>query len=115
MEKVTKSDLVDNIYQKQDPNVSNYQRKTIQAVVDLVINEMFDQLSQGNKIELRGFGTLEPFLRNGRKEARVPKTGEVISVPPHYIAHFKPGKELKDNMAKLPVSAESVEDKKENK
>lgn len=98
MAKITKSDLVDNIYK-----TSEYERKAVRAVVDDFLLELKKQLSEGNTIELRGLGTFEPLLRNGRKEARNPKTGEKCTVPPHYIAHFRAGQELKDDMSKLPV------------
>ena len=49
----------------------------------------------GSTIELRGFGTFELRLRKERKKARNPKTGDSLSVPPHYIVAFRSGQELK--------------------
>ena len=46
-------------------------------------------------VELRGFGTFEVKLRKGRKRARNPKTGAIVSVEDHGVASFRPGRELK--------------------
>ena len=39
--------------------------------------------------------------RNGRKNARNPKTGETKNIPPHYVAAFKAGRELKNSLLVL--------------
>lgn len=101
MEKVTKNDLIDSIYKK-----NQYERQTVQDVMDSLLEELKNCLAEGKVVELRRFGTLEPLLRNGRKEARNPKTGEKCSVPPHYTARFRPGKELKESLMNLPVENE---------
>ncbi|MBP5176790.1 MAG: HU family DNA-binding protein, partial [Treponema sp.] len=45
----------------------------------------------------------EPRLRKGREKARNPKTGESLSVAPHYVAAFRAGQELKNALWELPV------------
>ena len=52
-----------------------------------------------------GFGTFEPRLRKGRAKARNPKTGEQLSVAPHYVAAFRSGQELKKALWELPVKS----------
>ena len=59
---------------------------------------MKNEVADGNTIELRGFGTLYAKKRNGRKNARNPKTGEIKDIPPHYVAAFKAGRELKNSL-----------------
>ena len=90
MEKYTKADIVDAIYNKTGIN-----RKEIREVVDLFIDEVKAALISYNSIELRGFGTFEIKIRKGRKKARNPKTGETLSVNSHGIAFFRAGRELK--------------------
>ncbi|MBR5646031.1 MAG: integration host factor subunit beta [Treponema sp.] len=95
-EKKTKNDLIDSIYRK-----NSYERQEILAIVDEFLMEVKGCLEQGDTIELRGFGTFEPRLRNGRKIARNPKTGETLSVKPHYVAAFRAGQVLKEKLWKL--------------
>ncbi len=99
--KVTKYDLVESIYQNTE-----FEKKTVQEVVEKLLDELKIALKDGNTIELRGFGTFEPRLRKGRSKARNPKTGEQLSVAPHYVAAFRSGQELRKALWDLPVKTE---------
>lgn len=100
--KITKNDLVDNIYKNiQDKSV---ERQTIMYVVDEFLASLKSSIENCSTIELRGFGTFEARLRKGREVARNPKTGAKVSVDPHYVAAFRAGKELKNNLLKIEVS-----------
>ena len=90
MSKLIKADIVDAIYNKAKTD-----RKEIQKVVDLFIEEIKSALILRNVIELRGFGTFEIKIRKGREKARNPKTGETLSVGSHGIASFRAGRDLK--------------------
>jgi integration host factor subunit beta len=58
-----------------------------------------DCLKQGNRIEIRGFGTF--VLRHRRPRiARNPKTGAILYTEEKYIPHFKPGKALREQVNK---------------
>ena len=94
--KVTKNDLVDAIYQKP-----KCEKQVIQSVVDSFLMEVKSSLEEGSTIELRGFGTFESRLRKGRESARNPKTGEILSVKPHYVAIFRAGQALKKSLYNL--------------
>lgn len=94
--KVTKNELVDAIYKSTD-----IEKKEIAKVIDLFLQNAREALEKGNTIELRGFGTFEPRLRKGRSLARNPKTGEKLSVESHYVAAFRAGQQLKNNLWKL--------------
>ena len=94
--KVTKYDLVESIYQN-----TKFEKKTVQEVVEKLLDELKIALKDGNTIELRGFGTFEPRLRKGRSKARNPKTGEQLSVASHYVAAFRSGQELKNALWEL--------------
>lgn len=99
--KVTKYDLVDSIYREM-----RCDRAVILSVVDKFLNGVKVSLSGGSTIELRGFGTFEPRLRKGRERARNPKSGEIVSMPPHYVAAFRAGKELKQTLYHLEIKNE---------
>ena len=88
--KVTKFDWVDGIRQR-----TGVEKKIVQEVFEASIGEIKTALKDGSTIELRGFGTFELRLRKERKKARNPKTGDSLSVPPHYIVAFRSGQELK--------------------
>jgi integration host factor subunit beta len=97
--KVTKTDIVDAVYEK-----TGMSRKEIRRVVDLFIDEIRGALMEQMVIELRGFGTFEVRIRKGRQKARNPKTGEPVSVTSHGIAAFRPGRELKQNVWNIAAS-----------
>lgn len=96
--KVTKFDLVESVY-----NDVNCEKKVVQSVIESLLVQIKENLKDGSTIELRGFGTFEPRLRKGREKARNPKTGEQLSVEPHYVAAFRSGQDLKNALWKLPV------------
>mgnify|MGYP002626539135 CR=1 FL=1 len=96
--KVTKYDLVEAVYQN-----TKCEKRVVQNVVEEILEQIKESLKDGNTIELRGFGTFEPRLRKGRSRARNPKTGELLSVAPHYVAAFRSGQELKKALWDLPV------------
>lgn len=68
----------------------------IYPVIDALFEIMRENLVEGNRIEIRGFGALE--IRNTRPKpaARNPRTGYTIEVPARRKAKFKPGKILKE-------------------
>ena len=91
--KITKADIVDSIYS----NV-RMDRKEVQRVVDLFLEEVKAALVSYKVVELRGFGTFEIKIRKGRQKARNPKTGEIVSVGSHGIAAFRAGRDLKQDV-----------------
>jgi integration host factor subunit beta len=101
--KVTKIDLVEAVYLK-----TLYEKREIQLVIEALLDELKTSLKNGSVIELRGFGTLEPRVRQGRKKARNPKTGEQLAVAPHHVAAFRAGQELKKALWELPVPPEKL-------
>lgn len=98
-DKLTKIDLVESVYLN-----TKIEKQQVQVVADALLEQMKLSLENGKSIELRGFGTFEKRLRKGRSKARNPKTGEIVSVEPHYVAVFRPGKDLKKSLWNLPVT-----------
>jgi len=88
----TKADIVDSLYDN-----TGIDRKDIRKIIDLFFVEIKNSLTRREVIELRGFGTFEVKVRKGRSRARNPKTGETITVRPHGIVCFRPGRELKQD------------------
>jgi integration host factor subunit beta len=96
-EKVTKYVLIDSVHE-----ATGVEKKVIQNVIESFLDEIKDSLKNKSTIELRGFGTFELRLRKEKKAARNPKTGEIVTVKPHYVAAFRSGQELKNTLWNLP-------------
>ena len=78
-------------------------KKIIQDIVESFLEQVKESLVQSKTIELRGFGTFELRLRKGKAAARNPKTGEQVSVAPHYVAAFRSGRDLKNSLWAIPT------------
>ena len=87
---MTKAELVEEV-----ARVSYLTRKHSEVIVDAVFSSIVDALRQGDKIELRGFGSFRVRRRESRA-GRNPKTGAGVTVPAKSVPHFKPGKELRE-------------------
>lgn len=89
-EKMTKAEIIANIYEKLEIN-----RGDVHKVIDAFFEEVKLALHEDRVVELRGFGTFEVKTRKGRERARNPKTGEIVQVETHGVTVFRPGKEIK--------------------
>jgi integration host factor subunit beta len=65
------------------------------VIVNILFNSITEALSQGDKVELRGFGSFRIRSRNPR-EGRNPKTGDAVHIPAKRVPFFKAGKELRE-------------------
>ncbi|HYA65222.1 MAG TPA: integration host factor subunit beta, partial [Burkholderiaceae bacterium] len=63
----------------------------------LILDMLGDALSQGGRIEIRGFGSFSLNYRPARV-GRNPKSGERVQVPAKHVPHFKAGKELRERV-----------------
>ncbi|MDE2341545.1 MAG: integration host factor subunit beta [Alphaproteobacteria bacterium] len=66
----------------------------IKYIVDVFFEEIGNALVQGQRVEIRGFGSFTPKCRAARM-ARNPKSGDQVSVGERKFVHFKSGKILK--------------------
>jgi len=64
------------------------------SVVDLLTDILKEVLLDGARIEIRGFGVLEPRVRK-RGLGRNIKTGQSVKIPIGRSIRFKPGKALR--------------------
>jgi integration host factor subunit beta len=92
---MTKSALIEKISEK----VEGLSKKQTEVVVETLFDTIKESLSNGGKVEIRGFGNFRLRSRNARK-ARNPKTGEAVEVPPKKVPYFKVGKELREMVNK---------------
>jgi integration host factor subunit beta len=87
---ITRSDLV-KILSKNQRYLAP---KDVEVVVRSLINILSKSLSSGERIEIRGFGSFNLHYHPSRI-GRNPRTGESVNIAGKYVAHFKPGKELR--------------------
>ena len=89
---MNRSELIQALASKYDLNNGD-----AAEAVKIVLEAIAESLENGDRIEIRGFGTFHVVDRDGRT-GRNPKTGEAVIVPPKKIPHFRPGKELKERV-----------------
>lgn len=88
---MTKSQLVQQLINQ----ASHISQKDMSLIVDTVFESMIKALGDGDRIELRGFGTFEVRVREPRL-GRNPKSGSKVSLGIRKVPFFKAGKELKE-------------------
>jgi integration host factor subunit beta len=93
METVTKRDMVETITARLKAKHPTIGHQAVLDIVDEWVGEVQTTLSNGKRIELRGFGVFMPRERAART-ARNPKTGAAVQVPARKTVVFKPGKDF---------------------
>jgi integration host factor subunit beta len=89
---MNKSDLIVALAKEADLPL----RKS-EEIVNLVFDTMSSALIDGDRIEIRGFGSFMVKEYKGYT-GRNPKTGEKISVTEKRLPFFKTGKELREKV-----------------
>lgn len=87
---MTKAELVEKVAAS-----TQLTKKHAEMIVNTVFDSIVQSLKDGEKIELRGFGSFR-IRQRGPRTGRNPKTGAKVEVPSKRIPYFKPGKELKE-------------------
>jgi integration host factor subunit beta len=90
---MTKSELIELLAQRQ----KHLTYKDVEFAVKTMIEQMAQNLSTGERIEIRGFGSFSLHYRPPRL-GRNPNTGESVPLAGKYVPHFKPGKELRERV-----------------
>jgi len=90
---MTKSELIERLAARQ----TQLSLKDVELVVKSLLEHMAQSLAQGERIEIRGFGSFSLHFRAPRV-GRNPKTGQSVNLEGKYVPHFKPGKELRDRV-----------------
>ena len=90
---MTKSELILKITSKN----SYLYHKDVYKIIDTLFNGVTKALKDGDRVELRGFGTFTTKLRNARI-GRNPKTGDPVAIPQKKLPFFKMGKSMKERI-----------------
>ena len=89
---MNKADLVNAL-----KNQNGFTRHQAETIVDIFFGTMADALSKGERVEIRGFGSI--FIKQYKSYiGRNPKTGEPVKVEPKKLPFFRCGKELKERV-----------------
>ena len=99
---MTKSELIEILAQRQ----GHLKADDVDLAVKSLLEMMGGALADGERIEVRGFGSFSLHYRPPRT-GRNPKTGEAVALPGKHVPHFKPGKELRERGSDvMPLPAE---------
>ncbi len=90
---MTRSELIERIVSLQ----TQLSARDVELAVNAMLDQMADTLSEGDRIEIRGFGSFSLHYRAPR-QGRNPRTGESVELPGKFVPHFKPGKELRERV-----------------
>jgi nucleoid DNA-binding protein len=100
MATVTKKDIVNRLSDKL--GITQQQAST---TLDATLETIAAALASGDDVTFRTFGNFEICLAKG-KIGRNPKNPDAsIQIPDRYVVRFRPGQELRDQIATLPVHA----------
>jgi integration host factor subunit beta len=90
---VTKSELVTSVSE----STNSLTRKHAELVINTIFDSMRDALVDGDRIEIRGFGSFQVRERSSRT-GRNPKTGVAVQIDRKRVPFFKVGKELRERV-----------------
>jgi len=90
---MTKSELIDRMAETQ----RHLAHLDVELGVKSILEQMSVSLAEGDRIEIRGFGSFSLHYRAPRM-GRNPKTGEAVALPGKNVPHFKPGKALRERV-----------------
>ena len=93
-----KSDLINNISDK-----TGIPKVDVLVTVETLIKEIKENISKGENIYIRGFGS---FITKKRaaKIGRNIKKNIAVNIPEHYIPAFKPSKEFVNEVKQMNVT-----------
>lgn len=98
---MTKSELIEILAQKQ----TQLAYKDVELAVKNMLEHMATTLANGERIEIRGFGSFSLHYRPPRV-GRNPKTGDSVDLTAKYVPHFKPGKEMRERVNESMIRVE---------
>lgn len=90
---MTKSDLIERLAEASD----DLTKRDAETIVNSIFDSISDALVGGERVEIRGFGSFTVRERDSR-DARNPKSGELVKIPAKKTPFFKTGKELRERV-----------------
>ncbi len=90
---MVKSELVSAL----NRHLPDLPERDVESALNCMVSQMVTALAQGERIEIRGFGSFDLRHRPPRL-ARNPKTGESVQIAAKAAVHFKPGREMRERV-----------------
>lgn len=87
---MNKSELIKTLAEQREIHIDEAAK-----IVNAFIESIKQSLVNGDRVEIRGFGSFKVKSYKGYT-GRNPKTGDVVDVIPKKLPFFRPGKELKE-------------------
>jgi nucleoid DNA-binding protein len=87
---MTKADIVNNVSKS-----TGFTKVEVEIVLDSIMNSIKTSLSNGERVDMRGFGSFIVKRREARS-TRNPATNEIVNLDTRYIPSFKVSKILKE-------------------
>jgi integration host factor subunit beta len=86
-----KRELVDAVAEQ----LPDYYKQDVAQAVDIILEEISQALTEGRRVEIRGFGSFSVRMRKPRT-TKNPKTGKIMDIPARKTLHFTMSKSLKE-------------------
>ena len=93
MATITKKELVNRIAER-----TGQTKVVAKEILQMFLDEIIRELSEGNRLEFRDFGVFEVKSRRARR-AQNPRTLEKVAVPPKKVVKFKVGRVMRDRVS----------------
>ena len=93
MATTTKKEIIDRIAQS-----TQMHRDQVRLVVKEFLEQLVNEIGEGNRLEFREFGVFEVKVR-GPRQAQNPKTLEPVMVERRRTVKFKPGLKMREALA----------------
>ena len=101
MATITKKELIDRIAEQ-----TSSKRVLVKRIIQSFLDQIVDELADGNRLEFRDFGVFESKVRAART-AQNPKTLQRVHVPAKRTVKFKIGRVMKERLMAAPVGEEA--------
>ena len=89
MKTITRADVAETIYEE-----IGLSRKDSTDILDMIVDEIVKELSNGNDVKLSSFGTFS-LRQKKERSGRNPKTGVEAIISPRKVISFKPSQTMR--------------------
>lgn len=100
---MTKRDLVIRISEE-----TGLVQQQVLEVVQKTLDYIAQALAEGKNVELRNFGVFEVKTRKARIGRNPNSPDTDVPIPQRSVVKFKPGKEMRETVLKIPVTADNA-------
>ncbi|MDR1398129.1 MAG: HU family DNA-binding protein [Desulfarculales bacterium] len=98
---MTQADFINAVYQSDATREMKISKATIKQVLLYASLTGLELLRRGIDVPLFELGVIKPVVRAAR-EARNPRTGDVVNIPEHYATQYRPSKAVKNALKGVP-------------